>query len=245
MSVPWPPILGSRSASGAYVKRLRRVRVGQLDLPMALSLDAVDVAVKKERLKEHFVNPRVALAALPQVFLTSGQALPFSQGRRANIDSNETAEAGAECAVFAVDETGEKLAGIGKRLTSREIQPLKVLIQPRMAARDSERSEMEEITFSGVVEHGEGRGAELGFPTANLKLEERSPGAAASRCIRRDRARRADRWRADGRCQHRYETDVRERRDDGRAPHSGVQRCALWPNTRSFTRWAPARRASF
>ena len=164
--------LGKSLASGAYVKRLRRVRVGQLDLPMALSLDAVDVAVKKERLKEHFVNPRVALAALPQVFLTSGQALPFSQGRRANIDSNETAEAGAECAVFAVDETGEKLAGIGKRLTSREIQPLKVLIQPRMAARDSERSEMEEITFSGVVEHGEGRGAELGFPTANLKLED-------------------------------------------------------------------------
>ena len=164
--------LGESLACGAYVKRLRRVRVGQLDLPMALSLDAVDVAVKKERLKEHFANPRVALAALPHVSLTPGEALPFSQGRRANIDSNETAEAGAECAVFAVDDTGEQLAGTGKRLTSGEIQPLKVLIQPRMAATDSEPSEMEEITFSGVVEHGVGRGAELGFPTANLKLED-------------------------------------------------------------------------
>ena len=163
--------LGASLGCGGYVKSLRRVRVGQLELPMALSLDAVAGAAERGTLAEKLLDPRVALAALPQVTLTPAGAESFSRGRPAMFDSTEDIEADVECAVFVAAENGERLAGIGRSSAAGEILPVKVLLQVEPVMKSAGAVDGAQLTFSGVVAHGAGRGAELGFPTANLEVD--------------------------------------------------------------------------
>ena len=163
--------LGASLGCGGYVKSLRRVRVGRLDLPMALTLDAIDDALRRGALADSLVDPRVALAALPQVTLAPAGAESFSRGCAVPLDSAEDVEVEAVCAVFIAAQSGERLAGIGKGSARGEILPVKVLIQSEPVTGNAGTVDEAQLVFSGVVEHGAGRGAELGIPTANLRVD--------------------------------------------------------------------------
>ena len=122
--------LGELLGCGAYVNRLKRTRVGCLDMTMARSLSDIEQAVAIGDLEACFVPPHLALSGLDQVSLRHSQRDSFSHGNAVPFagSGRETAEV---CAVF---DDKRDLFGIGEwQGKGRLLQPVRVLREPAYA----------------------------------------------------------------------------------------------------------------
>ncbi len=122
--------LGELLGCGAYVSRLRRTRVGCLDMTMARSLTEIEKAVAIGELEACFVPPHLALSGLDQVSLQHSQLDSFSHGNAVPFagSGRDTAEV---CAVF---DDKRDLFGIGEwQGKGRLLQPVRVLREPAYA----------------------------------------------------------------------------------------------------------------
>jgi tRNA pseudouridine55 synthase len=119
--------LGNLLGCGAYVSKLKRTRVGSLDMTMARSLDEIDEATAMGELEACFVAPHLALSGLDHVALQHPQLDSFAHGNAVRFVCSGRGTAKV-CAVF--DEKRD-LFGIGEwRGEGRLLQPLRVLREP-------------------------------------------------------------------------------------------------------------------
>jgi len=134
--------LGSFLGCGAYVKTLRRTRVGRLDLSCSLKLDEIREAVKTGELARCLVSPARALCDLSRVMLEPEQLAVFEHGglvplEKAAAETARQARQGGgriECAVF---DAREKLYGVARwEDGGNTLKPLKVLRQPELERAD-------------------------------------------------------------------------------------------------------------
>ena len=128
--------IGAALGCGAYVADLRRTRVGNLDLSVAVTVDEVQKAFDGRRLEELLVPTSGALSSLPSVTLSSSQIKTFLHGGTVAAESvSETApETGAEfeanvetCAVY---DEAKRLCGLGSWVdgSRSSLRPSKVLL---------------------------------------------------------------------------------------------------------------------
>ena len=129
--------IGAALGCGAYVADLRRMRVGSLDLSVAVTVEEVQKAVDGRRLEELLVPTWRALSSLPAVTLSCRQVNTFLHGGTVATGSiSETAlETGAEledgeietCAVY---DEAERLCGLGSWVdgSRSSLRPSKVLL---------------------------------------------------------------------------------------------------------------------
>ena len=126
--------LGEKLGCGGYVERLRRVRVGTVDVGRALGLDEVERRVARGDVEQLFMPPRDALRPLPAVTLPAAPLSAFMHGNTVSVVAEgtqlETEKASltqdeVECAVF---DEAERLCGVGEwQSRGRSLRPLKVL----------------------------------------------------------------------------------------------------------------------
>ena len=117
--------LGRELGCGGYVQRLRRSRVGALDLDLAFTVSEIRDAVSAGRLERCFVPLPRALAGLSEVVLDAAGLERFGHGNPVGVA--KVAERGQEsvCAVYDRDMT---LCGIGRLdADGSNLQPLQVL----------------------------------------------------------------------------------------------------------------------
>ena len=178
---------GSSLGCGAYVGELRRHRVGNLDLAIASTVSRIQRSAEAGTLAEQLVPPRIALGAVRPVLLPPSRIQAFAHGTP--VTAEPPGPRNVECAVY---DEAERLCGIGRWTEDgRTIQPLKVLAQSNSKEGDDDTKVQSRKPdgvshFSGVVAHGEGRGKKLGFPTANLAVDDNllarlPPGVFAGR----------------------------------------------------------------
>ena len=130
--------IGTALGCGAYVADLRRVRVGSLDLSVAVTVDEVQKAVDERRFGELIVPTSLALSSLHAVTLTHRQVATFLHGGTVATEPvcpTVTSEKGAEfeagsagtCAVY---DEAEHLLGLGSWVdgTRTSLRPSKVLM---------------------------------------------------------------------------------------------------------------------
>ena len=188
--------LGSSLGCGAYVGELRRHRVGSLDLNNAATVNRIRRSAEAGTLSERLVPARIALGAVMPVSLPPPRIQAFTHGIPVTAES--PGPRNVDCAVY--DDT-ERLCGMGRWTEDgRTIRPLKVLAQSNSKKSDDDEKVMRkpdrETRFAGVVEHGAGRGKKIGFPTANLTVDDTQlaklpPGVFAGRV----------RWENDDACE--------------------------------------------
>jgi len=118
--------LGEELGCGAYVQALRRLRVGELDLQIALSLGAVEQAHQGGTLAENLVPVSRALSGLAKVVLQPEQLRRFVHGNPVALGASLGGGDGSQrCAVFDPDGT---FFGIGEwEAESRKLKPKRVL----------------------------------------------------------------------------------------------------------------------
>jgi len=171
--------LGVRLGCGGYVQALRRCRVGKLGLDRALSLEQVREVVRSGKLTQHFVAPHNALDDLGEAVLDPLQLSSFVHGNPVSIKPDFAVPDKMVCAVYDSDK---HLYGIGQwESIEGALKPVRVLRQLDPGFKTNTANGQSRINwkaravspirFSGVVECGQGRGRELGFPTANLKVD--------------------------------------------------------------------------
>lgn len=114
--------LGEALGCGAYVEELRRLRVGELGLDQARTLDQLRELAEQDRLDEALVSVQRALGSLPVWALNPSESQVFTHGGGVRPASGDAAI--GECAVY---EVGGRLLGIGS-LAGGELRPLKVLV---------------------------------------------------------------------------------------------------------------------
>ncbi len=128
--------IGAALGCGAYVADLRRTRVGNMDLSVAVTVDEVQKAFDGSRLEELLVPTSRALSSLPAVTLSSSQIKTFLHGGTiaAEFVSETAPETGAEreanaetCAVY---DEAERLCGLGSWVdgSRSSLRPSKVLL---------------------------------------------------------------------------------------------------------------------
>ena len=130
--------IGTALGCGAYVADLRRIRVGSLDLSVAVTVDEVQKAVDEKRLGELIVPTSLALSSLHAVTLTHGQVATFLHGGTVATEPvcpTVTPQKGAEleagragtCAVY---DEAERLCGLGSWVdgSRTSLRPSKVLM---------------------------------------------------------------------------------------------------------------------
>lgn len=112
--------LGDALGCGAHLTRLRRTRVGHLDLEGAVSGDALDDEAK---VRTAWVEPAAALGHLPSVTLTEEDATRFRYGQATRWAGPSASEEGRPVAVLR----DGALLGVGVRAGDR-LRPRKVLV---------------------------------------------------------------------------------------------------------------------
>ena len=115
--------LGLRLGCGAYVQELRRLRVGNLDLNQAFSLDRIREAEMEGRLELCFIPPHQALSGLPCVYLDPRRLMDFVHGHSVHL-SRADAPQGQTCAVYDIHQ---EFYGMGMREGQEVLKPVKVL----------------------------------------------------------------------------------------------------------------------
>ena len=122
--------LGELLGCGAYVCKLRRTRVGCLDMAMVRSFAEIEEAVAIGELEACFVPPHVALGGLDQISLQHSQLDSFSHGNAVPLTGSGRVTDDV-CAVF---DHKRDLFGIGEwQGKGRLLQPLRVLRDPAYA----------------------------------------------------------------------------------------------------------------
>ena len=102
--------LGRALETGAYLADLRRLRVGNLGLDMALTMDQVFVQHKAGRLVDAFAHPRQALGELATIELNPDELVEFTHGKAVESPSLN----GVQRDICAVFDSSETLFGIGR-----------------------------------------------------------------------------------------------------------------------------------
>ena len=122
--------LGTALGCGAYVQALRRYRVGDLDLSVALSLGKIQARMDQGHLDRCFVPPPKALNQLAEVVLEPGDLRRFVHGNPVALSGQVEVPQGGVCAVYDRDM---RLSGVGKwDLEKGRLRPLRVLCDPEV-----------------------------------------------------------------------------------------------------------------
>jgi tRNA pseudouridine55 synthase len=122
--------IGQALGTGAYLAELRRLRVGNLGLDMALAVDDIAALSQSDRIGEAFAHPRQALGAMAAIELNAEKLLDFTHGK--TVAHQPLSESPIEvCAVFDAAET---LFGIA-HWENGALRPYCVLRQPPTSAR--------------------------------------------------------------------------------------------------------------
>jgi len=99
--------IGERLGCGAHLVALRRLRVGDLDVAMAVTLEQIE-AIAEEARAAVLQSPDALLQSLPEIVLSEEQARRFAHGNPVTVG---VADAGVsrKCRVYA----GAVLLGVG------------------------------------------------------------------------------------------------------------------------------------
>jgi tRNA pseudouridine55 synthase len=160
--------VGEALDCGAYVEALRRTIIGSVDVDVAVPLDEIHSLLEKDP-QRLWLHPLAALRdRLPAVDINVEEARDFTRGRAVGgmADRTDTVLPGAGEACEVAVCLGDQLLGVG-RVEQGGLHPTRVLTEPTPLAVTLPRE------LSGPVVAGEGRGRQIGFPTANISVEER------------------------------------------------------------------------
>ena len=131
--------LGALLGTGAYVKTLRRMRVGHLDLSSSFKLAEVRDSMATGGLEGCLVPPAQALCDLPRVMLEPRQLAVFGHGGLVPVEKSAAsaarrarlAEGEIECAIL---DAKERLYGVARWVDGgNTLKPLKVLRQTELS----------------------------------------------------------------------------------------------------------------
>ncbi|MBT7598523.1 MAG: tRNA pseudouridine(55) synthase TruB [Gemmatimonadetes bacterium] len=160
--------IGEALGCGAYVETLRRTRIGSVDVDVAVPLEEIHSLAEADP-QRLWLHPMAALRdRLPMVGIDVEEARDFTRGRVVDgmAGRTDTGLPGKTEACEVAVCLGDRLLGVG-RVENACLHPTRVLTEPTPLMVNLPRE------LSGPVVVGDGRGRQIGFPTANVDVEER------------------------------------------------------------------------
>ncbi len=110
--------IGDKAGCGAYVKSLRRTKVGKFSVEEAISLDKL-MGLSKKEIQERLIPIEKALYFFPEIILDEGFDRRFLVGQRFKVPFSEKG-------LVKVLDKNRKFLGIGKIKENQVLQPEKV-----------------------------------------------------------------------------------------------------------------------
>lgn len=124
--------MGKELGCGAYIAGLRRLRVGTLDLSVAVPIDRIREAVANGTLNSHLIATPAALSTMPAFTLDADQVQTFLHGGTIAVPEATIAPVAVKPSYCAVYDSKERLCGLATVVDGEQstLRPLKVLMTP-------------------------------------------------------------------------------------------------------------------